>query len=188
MMIALNTTRQRFCRNQLGASAVEFALLTPIILLILAAVMDLGLWINARTKLESALSSASTHVMASGQQANTDALGELTQTAVGILVQQVGEKATISATIDDAVRVSYAAGGYSTSGTESDLGRCFCPALQSEGFDWGPAQACGTPCPSSDAFSGRYMSLSVSAPYTSIFGSNVVKIDRVTTGALVNYQ
>lgn len=189
MMIALNRLRKRFCRHAAGASAVEFALLSPIILLLLAAVVDFGLWINARGRLEAALSGAATHVMASGQQAEIAALLELGQTAVNILALQAGDDAVIRGVIDNALHFDVANGRPGVSGDEGALGTCYCPSRQAGGIDWGAALACAAPCPDGEGVAGRYMSLAVTVPYASIFaGHGLVRTDRIQLEALVNFR
>ncbi|MBK1794909.1 pilus assembly protein [Devosia sp. WQ 349] len=62
-MMALLRMLRRFWRTAAGHAAIEFALIVPIVLLLLVAVYDLGTGFTEKIKVQSALNSGMQHVM-----------------------------------------------------------------------------------------------------------------------------
>jgi Flp pilus assembly protein TadG len=65
-MIALLRMLIRFWRTAAGNAAIEFALIIPIVLVLLVAVYDLGTGFTEKIKVQSALNSGMQHVMQTG--------------------------------------------------------------------------------------------------------------------------
>ena len=63
MMLGWDRVRLAFTRDQWGNAAVEFAILAPILLFLIAGTIDLGLGFQEKVKLQSVLNSGLQHVM-----------------------------------------------------------------------------------------------------------------------------
>lgn len=86
---------RKFFRRRDGAAAVEFAILLPVMLLILAGTTDLGLGVHSKLTLQSALNSALQYGMKSqGRDVDTVkaiVLNELAGRSVDVQAQAICE-------------------------------------------------------------------------------------------------
>lgn len=67
---------KKFIRSESGAAAVEFSFIAPILLLLMVGLMDMGMYIRDRMKLEQISRAAVDYIMQGGQEDNiqTDVL------------------------------------------------------------------------------------------------------------------
>lgn len=142
-------------RDQRGVSEVEFALIAPILLLLLAAIVDFGSVIYEKMRIENAANAAMTYAMINGQA------------------------------FDEAERQGLAANLARLIGSESQLGggaqvlidvnngqadACFCPRLSGGGVQWTASASCNVACPDGGS-SGKFVYFHVSQPYRPLFAN-----------------
>lgn len=161
---------RRFLRRDNGVSAIEFALVAPILLMLLAAVVDFGALIYVRSQLETAMSTATGYALAHGQEVTAQTAPGLTLSVARILAGQAGDASSVNISINEGPRTSGAAGGLQQSGTAALAGLCYCPSPANGAISWGNARSCGSACPAGGS-AGKYMTLTAMAPYTPLFFS-----------------
>jgi Flp pilus assembly protein TadG len=159
----------QFWRRRDGVSAIEFALVAPIILLLLAATVDFGSMIHARTQMEGASQSAMTYAMGRGQPFEATKAPELAQNLERILLARLGQGSTIAIDVNHGAQRSLANGSASATGNAALSALCYCPTMSETGVSWNTALACAKPCPKGGT-SGKFVYMSVMVAASPIFG------------------
>lgn len=167
MTMTSSNFARRLGRDERGVSAIEFALIAPLILLVLAAVVDVGGLIYMRTQLEIAVSAATSHAMGVGQDLKFIE-AELGQQAARIIVGRMGNRVDLKITLNKSHLTRFSAQGISQSGPASAADLCYCPNRGDDGIDWGEAQICRAPCPDGGR-AGKFLAITASLPYTPLF-------------------
>jgi Flp pilus assembly protein TadG len=156
-------------RNRKGVSAVEFALIAPVFLVILAGVIDVGQMMKIRSELNTAVSAGANRILLSG-----GGLSAGTAEAIAADVASISAAdtpgVTAKVTINNAFTVSMTGRAATASGTVSVADQCFCPTSQGTAVDWSVPVSCGAACPTSDEYAAKFLEISVSRPYDAMFG------------------
>jgi Flp pilus assembly protein TadG len=179
-----------FARCRRGVSTVEFAMIAPVFLLILAGVVDLGGALHAKFKLNAAVSASANFVLVNADKVNAEDGAQLAAQAATIvssdLPQGIG---TVSVAINNGLTFSYADGVGSTTGGVSSADKCFCPQMTVGGVSWGSAVSCGGAC-ASGGTAGKYITIMVAQSYAPLFaGFGVVgEDDRIGVRTVVRPQ
>lgn len=180
--IAPGRTR-RFANCQAGVSAIEFAILSPLLLLILAAVIDLGTLVYTRMQIESAVSAATAYAFANADnvsQANAATLGNgMTQ----MLVARLGGDISAVVEINNGSRHAYGSGQILRSGSASYADQCYCLSTSGGALTWS-ANSCGASC-AGGGTAGRFVSISVRKPYQPLFFDYGMTEDSQAVGGAV---
>lgn len=167
-----------------GASAVEFALLVPVMLLILVAILDLGSNILLRLSLTQSLSSATNYALVSADSVSASA-GAALAGRIGTLVP--AEK-DVTISINNGPSYTRTAGSVSTGGTASNADKCWCPTGTAEAVNWGSATSCGAAC-ADGSRAGKYVVIATSQTYTPIFTTyGLVPAGPVVSHAMVQVK
>jgi Flp pilus assembly protein TadG len=177
--------RRRFLRAEEGASAVEFALLVPIMLLILGVMLDFGFNLVMRFNVTQAVSASSNYAVVNGTSVSSSGGATLAQNLVTLV------PATIDAvvTINDGPTVTRTSGASSVSGTAAHADRCYCPSVSGGVVTWGSSVTCSSTCASGGGFAGKYVAITARQMYSPMFG--VLGISRagwISASALVQVQ
>lgn len=180
-------TRQRlFWRDRQGNAAIEFAILSPIFLLIMAASCDMGALIYARFQLEAAVSNSASYTIAHSDQIdgiNDSALAK--NLALLIAGQYTSGDASASITINDGIQANFAGPTIKIDGTSSSTGACYCPTGAATSFIWGSQQTCSSPCPDR-ANAGKYVVITAKQAYSPMFSDlGIVKDGFIYANAVV---
>lgn len=160
----------RFRRRQDGVSAVEFALVAPIILLLLAAAVDFGSVVMTRMQIEDAAQSAMTYAMGQGQPLEAANAATLAGNVERILVSRLGSDVNLQIDVNHGAVKTYADATSSKSGNSALAASCYCPTMSSAGMQWNTALACSKPCTGGGG-SGKFVYLRISKPFSPLFGS-----------------
>ncbi|WP_020179754.1 TadE/TadG family type IV pilus assembly protein [Methylopila sp. M107] len=167
---AVGTTR-RLARDRRGASAVEFALLTPVFGLILAGTLDMGSSLYAQFGLNSAVSAGANYALAnasgassSGSATLSDAISKLASGAQGLTV------VTGVATVNAGTTSTTLNSATSRAGTASAADSCYCPSVSGATVTWGSVMTCNAACPSG-GYAGKFVVVSAARQFTSFLGS-----------------
>ncbi|WP_170314850.1 TadE/TadG family type IV pilus assembly protein [Aquibium carbonis] len=159
----------RLARDRKGVSAVEFALIAPVFLVILAGVIDVGQMMQIRSELNTAVSAGANRILLNGGGLSAGT-AEAIASDVAFISAADTPGVTAKVTINNAFTVSMTGRAASASGKTSVADQCFCPNPQGTAVDWSVAVSCGAACPASDEFAAKYLEISVSRPYDAMFG------------------
>ena len=172
-----------------GIAAVEFAMVVPIFLLVLAGTVDLSGVLYTKFRLNSAVTAAAQYALGRSEMVSAGSGSELAGSLVSILTNSNSDRTlTASAIINNGPSASASNGTVATSGTASNADTCYCPSYSASGLIWGSSVACKGSCPSG-ATSGRYVSVTVSRPHTALFASwGVVTDGTITAQAAVRAE
>ncbi|MGY6696670.1 MAG: TadE/TadG family type IV pilus assembly protein [Roseinatronobacter sp.] len=156
----------RHIRADAGNAGIEFALIAPVFLLLLAATLEIGLMMRAQFGLISAVSAAANHSLVLG-----DGLSE--ETAVGTaealarLVAGGGREGTVN--VNNAAIAQLSDNGIAIWGSGAGASNCFCPIRTNGAITWGTAVQCGTACNDS-SMAGQFVEITAQASFTPILG------------------
>ena len=179
--------RLPFARNAIAA--VEFALMAPVLLLLLAAVVDMGNLLFLRLQLESAVAAACSYAITSAGNVSSTNGAALATNLSQILVANVGSPITAgSVIVNDGPSVTITNGVSVAGGVASKADLLYCPTGTASPWSWGAAVSANTTCPLGGV-SGKFVTVSVSARLTPIFSSyGFVKNNTVTASAIMEAQ
>lgn len=155
------------CRS--GVSTVEFAMLSPVFILILAAMVDFGLVLHKRLQLNSAVSSATNYaLLQAGELDSTNAADLANKTAAVLMGSGFGNWNT-TVLVNDAVKLTVKDGTATSTSGNGSANLCYCPERVGAVVTWGPAVACGDICPSG-GIAGKFIHITLASPHEPIFG------------------
>lgn len=152
--------------NRDGAAAVEFAILAPVLLLVLAGAIDFGGVVFVKFRLDNAVSSASVFAINSRANVDEDNSPALASQMVAILASGGATGGTVI--INNGLTASIPSGA--TSGTAANANLCYCPTRPSSTVVWGGAVACGSAC-AGGGRAGRFVTIEASQTYTPLFSN-----------------
>lgn len=174
-----------------GVSAVEFALVSPILLLILAGTVDIGGSLKAKFELSTAVSAGSNYALLNGANVSSAGGGALANNIVAVTASGLsGSAGNVQVVINNGTSVSLNASTSTTTqtGTASNADQCYCPTSPSGTLTWGSPVTCGSICPGG-GMAGKFVTISASKPYSPLFGGlGVVQGGNITVRAIVQPQ
>lgn len=179
------TLRRSFLSAESGASAVEFALLVPIMLLLLGVMLDFGFNLVMRFSVTQSVSSSSNYAVVNGTSVSSSSGATLAQSLATLVPTAID----VAITVNNGPALTRTSGTVSTSGTASNADICYCPSLSGGAVTWGSSVSCGSACPTGGGFSGKYVAITGKQMYTPMFG--VLGISRsgwISSSALVQAQ
>jgi Flp pilus assembly pilin Flp len=169
-----------FIGDRRGVSALEFALVAPIFLLLLAGTVELGGMLYTRFQLNSALSAAASYTLLNGSALSESTAANLVANTAAIVAG--GTTSSVSVTV--AVNKDYARtlrnGQLTTSGSPSDADRCYCPTGTGATPNWGTAIACESAC-SNGSMAGKFITITAERTYQALFSDYQIARDGVIT-------
>jgi Flp pilus assembly protein TadG len=176
-------------RHDDGIAALEFALVTPVFVLILAGVVDLGGVVSTKFRLDTAVAAASNYVLVNNSQVSSTQ-GATLATNLASIVTTGDTTSTANGTVvvNNGPEVAVSAGVSSSSGTAANADLCYCPTGTPTNLTWGSAVTCGSTC-TSGLLAGKFVLLTANYTYLPVFSSyNFINGGVVTSGALVQTQ
>ena len=179
-----------FVRDRRGVAAVEFALISPTIILILVGLIDLGGMLYTRFQLDASLSAGTNYAMVNASSVNSTSAAGLANTLAGLVSSgQSSNWANSSVTVNAGPQAGSSGGTVSTSGSASSADSCYCPTGTSASLTWGAAQTCGVTC-TGGGYAGKFVLLSATRSYTPIFSGYglVSQAGTMTVNSLVQVQ
>ena len=161
--------RRGFLGDRSGAAAVEFALVSPTIILVLVALIDLGGMLYTRFQLDAAVGAAANYAMVNAASVNSTNGAALASTLANLVTgSQASNWANSTVTVNAGPQASNTAGSVSTSGTASSADSCYCPTGTASSVTWGGAQTCGNAC-AGGGYAGKFVVLSATRNYSPVF-------------------
>jgi Flp pilus assembly protein TadG len=174
-----------------GVSAVEFALVTPILLLILAGTVDIGGSLKAKFELSTAVSAGSNYALLNGANVSSAGGGALANNIVAVTASGFsGDGGTVQVVINNGASVALNASTatMTQAGTAANADKCYCPTSSGSTLTWGSSVTCGSIC-SGGGIGGKFVTISASRPYSPLFGGlGVVTSGTITVQSVVQPQ
>jgi len=178
-------------RETTGVSAVEFALVTPVLLIILAGTVDIGGSLKAKFELSAAVSAGSNYALLNGANVSSAGGGALANNILAITASGLsGNGGSIQVVINNGASVLLNASTSTTTqaGTASNADKCYCPTASGGTLTWGAAVTCGNIC-SGGGMAGKFVTISASKPYSPLFGGlGVVQGGNITVQSVAQPQ
>lgn len=175
-------------RETTGVSAVEFALVTPIFLLILAGTVDIGGLLKAKFELSSAVSAGSNYALLNGDKVSSAGGDALARSIMAVAASGVGGNGgNVQIVVNNGITISFDASTSQATqgGTASNADLCYCPTRSGTTLTWGAAKTCGSAC-TGGGRAGKFVTLSASKPYTPLFGGfGIVSDGNITVRSVV---
>jgi Flp pilus assembly protein TadG len=174
-----------------GVSAVEFALISPILLLILAGTVDIGGSLKAKFELSTAVSAGSNYALLNGANVSSTGGSALANNIVAVTASGLGgNSGNVQVVINNGASTSLNASTSVTTqtGTAANADQCYCPTNSSGSLTWGSPVTCGSIC-SGGGIAGKFVTISASKPYSPLFGGlGVVQGGNITVQSVVQPQ
>ncbi len=154
-----------------ATAAVELAILAPVMLILLAGVVDFGRMYREEIELSSAVAAAAEYALINGSGVTSAGAAGLATTISGIVANSNGAAwANTTVTVNDGATNAIAKGVVTASGTAANANSCWCPTGRPASWNWGVAAACGTPC-AGGTLAGKFVSIAGTRTFTAIFTS-----------------
>lgn len=173
-----------------GVSTVEFAMLAPVILMILAGIVDLGGALRVKFQLSSAATSGSYYALLNADKVSATGGSDLAGKIAAIAASSIsGTAKSISVVVNNGSSSTVSDSTTTPGGTAANADKCYCPTLSGTTVAWGSAVTCGSVCSTGGGFAGKFVSISVSRPYSPLFsGYGIVSAGNITVRSVVQPQ
>lgn len=166
----------RFARDKRGVSAVEFALVAPIFLLLLAGTVEIGGMMYTRFQLNSAVSAAATYSVLNGETLSATTANSVATNAAAIVAGNTSSNVAVAVTINQSYSRTVSGSQVATSGNASQADQCFCPTGTGSAVTWGAALTCQATC-SNGSLAGKFVTITASKAYHPMFGGFAIVED-----------
>jgi Flp pilus assembly protein TadG len=179
-----------FLRDRRAASIVEFALITPVFLLVLGAAVDFGLAVRTKFKLSSALATASNVALTNASSVSTASEATLASTLATLIASaNAANWASSSVNVNNGSTASTTAGSATVTagGSTSAASSCYCPTGSGTTFAFGTSVSCGSAC-SGGAVAGKFVKLSASRAYTPMILPSRLIHSPITASSVIQVQ
>lgn len=164
-----------------GSIAVEFALVAPVLMIVLAGVIDVGSAAYSRLSLHSRVTTAGEYAL---MRADQDDAGDMAETVMGLLQGRASETAEV--VVNNAARATWDGSSVTTQSLSGNATACYCPTRSNGQIEWGSPVACETSCSASGDVAGRFVQISATAGHVSIFpGYAFIDGDTVRASAVL---
>lgn len=141
------------CDNA-GAAAIEFAITGTVLLMIVAATVDIGLLLFTQSELDAAVSAGAQYA------ANSAAL---------VASNPSGLNTNISDVVDNANGTGWATSTVNVNNGNDSTG-CYCPTGTPGNWTWGSTVTCGSAC-TGGGVGGQFVTITASRSIAPIFSS-----------------
>jgi Flp pilus assembly protein TadG len=176
-------------RSKKGAAAVEFALIVPILALILAGASDFGGALYAKFALDDAVSAAANYaVINAASVSSTSGASLATNLATIIGSAHSTNYATGTVVVNNGPTATITAGVVTSSGTAANADLCYCPTKAGSVVTWGSSVTCSSTC-SGGGIAGKFVTIVTNRTYTPMFASyGLIKNGAIAASAVVETQ
>jgi Flp pilus assembly protein TadG len=152
-----------------GTAAVELALMSPLLLTLMAGIIDFARAYDQEIELSSAVAAASEYALINVSSINSSSAASLASTLSGIVANSNGTGwASASVTVNNGATNAVNNGTSSSSGTAANANSCWCPTGGSGTWTWGTAATCGNAC-AGGTLAGKFVTISGTRSFTPIF-------------------
>ena len=156
-------------RRRDGTAAVEMALISPVLMILLAGIIDFGRAYREEIALSSAVAAASQYALLNVASINSTNAAGLATTLSGIVANTNGAAwAGATVTVNGGATTAIAGGVPTASGTAANSDSCWCPTGTTAAWTWGSAATCGSACPGG-TLAGKFVTIAGTRQFTAIF-------------------
>jgi Flp pilus assembly protein TadG len=153
-----------------GTAAVELALVSPMLLILLAGIIDFGRVFQQEIELSSAVAAAAQYSLINAASINSSNATALAATISGIVANSNGAAWAGATVTVNAGATSVVAGGTTTaSGTAANANSCWCPTGGTASWAWGATATCGSSC-AGGTLAGKFVTITGTRSFSAIFG------------------
>lgn len=176
--------------SRAGVSTVEFAMLAPVILMILAGVVDLGGALRVKFQLSSAATAGSYYALLNADKVSATGGSDLAGKIAAIAASSIsGTSKIVTVVVNNGSSTTINGSTATPGGTAANADKCYCPTRSVTSVTWGSAVTCGSVCSAGGGFAGKFVSISVSRPYSPLFtGYGIVTEGNITVRSVVQPQ
>lgn len=175
---------RRYVRDKAGIATIEFAIIVPILLLILVAMADFGLVLYVRFGLNEKVSASANYAIVKASDVSSTNGATLATNLASIVPSNVD----VTVVVNNGPSVTRTGGVSSASGTASGADSCYCPTVSGSTVSWGSAMTCKSTC-SGSGLAGKFVSINASVAYSPLFGSyGFVRNGTLSTFTVVQVQ
>lgn len=172
--------------DQRGSVAVEFALVAPVLLFLLAGVVDIGSATYARLSLDARVTAAAEYAMLQPAPGDQDAAETLATRLAGLMQGEASDTAEVI--VNNAASASWTGSAVTTSALPGDAAACYCPTRAQGQIAWGATVECAAPC-AEGGTAGQFVQISATAAHVTIFpGYAFIAGDTVATRTVLRVQ
>jgi hypothetical protein len=169
-----------------GSVVVEFAIVAPIVLIVLAGVVDIGSALLLKRSVEARMTAAASFALLQPAPGDGQAAEALAERLVGLLAGSASETARVI--VNNAAQAASTGSTVSVAAGPGDAAMCYCPTLVQGGLVWGPAVNCASTCAGRES-AGKFVQIHVTARYISIFPRHLFfEGDMVETRSVLRLQ
>jgi Flp pilus assembly protein TadG len=156
-------------RERRGVAALEFGLMTPVFLIALAGVVDIGTAFVSQSMLDSVVSSAANYALVNATKVNsTDGTALARNVATIIANSNSSAWADAVVSVNNGPTATATSGTVTTSGAAAGADSCYCPTGSPTNWSWGSAVACGTACTGA-GLAGKFVRITATYTFTPLF-------------------
>jgi hypothetical protein len=168
---------------------MELALIAPLLLTMMAGIIDFGRVYHDEIALSSAVAAASEYALLNAASVNSSAGAALAATLSGIVANANGAAWAGATVTVNAGPTSAASGGSTTAGgTAANADSCWCPTGSAGSPTWGTAAACGSGC-TGGSLAGKFVTISGTRAFSAIFGNyGLISSMTLHQGTMVQVQ
>jgi Flp pilus assembly protein TadG len=167
----MKARRAWWFRGDRGTAAVELALLSPLLLILLAGMVDFGRVYREEIELSAAVAAAGQYALLNAASINSGSASTLAATLSGIVANSNGAAwAGAAVTVNDGATSSVAGGVTTGGGTAANANSCWCPTGNATGWSWGVAATCGATC-AGGTLAGKFVTIAGTRSFTAVFAN-----------------
>jgi Flp pilus assembly protein TadG len=145
------------------------ALISPMLMILLAGIIDFGRAYQEEIELSSAVAAAAQYALLNVASINSTNAASLASTLSGIVANTNGAAwAGATVTVNAGASNSIAGGVATTSGTAANADSCWCPTGVSSAWNWGSAATCSSAC-AGGTLAGKFVTIAGTRQFTAIF-------------------
>ncbi|WP_187970751.1 TadE/TadG family type IV pilus assembly protein [Aquibium microcysteis] len=151
-----------------GLSSVEFALIAPVLIVIMAGIADVGDLLVSRSDVSSAVSAGSNFLLVNAGRV-AEAPEEVARQTAAVAANRLPGGGVVRVIVNGDLTVVNRDGRFSTEGSAASAARCFCATPSGTAMSFGSALECGRPC-GTGGYASRYVQIVVSRSFEPKFG------------------
>ena len=156
-------------RRRDGTAAVELALISPMLMILLAGIIDFGRAYQEEIELSAAVAAASQYALLNAASINSASATIVAATLSGIVANTNGpDWAGATVTVNDGATNAISGGATTASGTAANANSCWCPTGVSANWIWGASAACGSSC-AGGTLAGKFVTVAGTRQFTAVF-------------------
>jgi Flp pilus assembly protein TadG len=181
--------RRRWRRDTRGAAAVEFALIAPVLGVLLAGALDFGGVVFVKLRVENAVSAGANYALVNAAKITSKTAASLA-TDLSAIVANSGLSSDGTNTIDvnNGATGAIVDGKVTVKGTAANADSCYCPTISGSKLSWGSAASCSSSC-KGGGLAGKFVHITASQTYTPFFSNyGMIEDGSISVSVVVQAQ